>query len=290
MNDHNEGDLARMSIGEHLRELRLRLIWSLVALGVTCGLTLSFQKQLLYAMSWPHRVTMEELTAQKRAEQVELTKQLIGASPQDAVKIKAKIDRLEALITDYQRGLITGGYTEAFMAYLKLALIFGIFAASPIIAWQIWAFVAAGLYKGERKWVHRIAPFSLLLFIVGCLFGFFILIRYGLLYLAGYGDTDVMTPLFRLSDYLELVMTLTIVAGCLFELPLIMLFLSLIGLVPPSFWNKWRRHMIVAIVVLAAFLTPPDPVSLTLMALPLWFLYEFGFLLSWLCAREKKKA
>ena len=173
-------------------------------------------------------------------------------------------------------------YQETFIAFIKMAFIAAIFVGSPLIAYQLWAFVAAGLYKKERNWVWVFAPFSLLMFIGGCLFGYFVLIRYGLLFLASYADNfrDEITLSPSLSMYMSLVLTLTVVAGVIFELPLVMLFLSKIGLVPPGAWIKFARYMIVGIFLMAALLTPPDAVTQLLMAGPLLVLYILGIILS----------
>jgi sec-independent protein translocase protein TatC len=286
---NDESELARMTIGEHLRELRSRLIKAIWAFSACFILALVFQQELMKGITWPHRVTMASSVRRVEGEIQEHRKKAAdpAATAAEREEAAARIGDLERLLPDLRRGLVLPTFLTAFMAYMKLAFIAGVFAASPIIAWQLWAFVAAGLYRRERKWVYTFAPFSLLLFLAGCAFGFLVLIRYGLLFLAGYGDPVVMTPLFQLDSYLSLVLTLTIIMGALFELPLVMAFLSIVGLVEPRFWNQWRRHMIVAIVIVAAVLTPPDPVSQTLMAIPLWVLYELGVLFSFLLARRK---
>lgn len=255
MADAPAEELTRMSIGDHIAELRLRLIKALTAIAVFFGVALCFQDQLMWVMTRPHAWAMERM---------------------DATYGKGS----------GQAKLITLTYQEGFMAYMKLAFIASLFVSSPIVAYQLWAFVATGLYKTERKWVYVYAPFTMLLFVLGCLFGYFVLIRFGLGYLATYGDRELMQTGLTLSMYLSLVMTMTIVAGGIFELPIIMMFLSKVGLVEPRFWHKFRRHMIVVIFIIAALLTPPDVVTQLLMAAPLLILYEFGVALAYLTTRK----
>ena len=242
-----------MSIGDHLAELRVRLIKALAIVLVCFVVALCFQDRLMWVMTRPHAWAMDRLASEGGTAQTKL---------------------------------LTLTYQEGFMAYMKLSFIASIFVASPAVAYQIWAFVAAGLYKGERKWVFVFAPFTLLLFVAGCLFGYFVLIRFGLGYLATYGDPNLMQTGLTLSMYLSLVMTMTIVAGAIFELPIVMLFLSKVGLVKPNFWHKFRRYMIVVIFIVAALLTPPDVVTQLLMAGPLLVLYEIGVGLAYLTARK----
>jgi sec-independent protein translocase protein TatC len=171
-------------------------------------------------------------------------------------------------------GFFTGGPADPAMAVMKLAFIAGLFAASPVIAWQIWAFVRAGLYRHERRYVESFAPASFLLFILGCATGYFVLIPYTLYGLASF--LPDVAPVYSFSDYLSFVMVLTLVLGAVFQLPLVMVFLSRVGLVPPARWGRWRRSAVAINVILAAVVSPPDVVSMVLFALPLLALYEVG--------------
>lgn len=247
-------ELTRMSIGDHLAELRSRLIKAVAIVAACFGVALLFQDELMWVVTRPHVWAMEQVERER---------------PGSA-----------------QAKLLTLTYQESFMAYMKLAFIGSLFVSSPAVAYQLWAFVAAGLYKTEQKWVYVFAPFTLLLFLGGCVFGYFVLIRYGLGFMATYGDPSLMQTGLTLSMYLNLVMTLTIVTGVIFELPIVMLFLSKVGLVEPRFWHKFRRYMIVVIFIVAALLTPPDVVTQLLMAGPLLVLYEIGVGLAYLTTRK----
>jgi sec-independent protein translocase protein TatC len=131
-------------------------------------------------------------------------------------------------------------------AVMKLSAIVGFFFASPYIARQLWGFVSEGLYRHERRHVAAFAPVSFLLFVLG------------------------------IGEYLGFVLTLTIVLGLIFQLPMVMVFLTKVGLVPSRSYRDWRKHAIVANIALAAVLSPPDLMSMAVFALPLLILYELG--------------
>ena len=159
---------------------------------------------------------------------------------------------------------------------MKLACIVGIFVGSPYVARELWGFVAAGLYRDERRYVKAFAPTSFLLFVLGCVFGYFILIPYALYAMVTMMPLDKVEPIVNIGDYLGLVLTLTILLGVVFQLPLVMVFLTKVGLVAPARWRSWRKAAIVVSVVVAAFLAPPDLLSMVVFVLPLLVLYEIG--------------
>jgi Tat protein translocase TatC len=238
-----------MTFGEHLEELRWRLLKSLVALAVTFAAAVYFYQELVAFIVQPHYRAIAWMN-------------LSPEQAKDAV-------------------LIAGSYTRPIWAAMKLAFIVGLFAASPVIAWQIWRFVAAGLYPRERRYVTRYAPVSFLLFIGGCVFGYLVLIPYGLYGMGQMFQFKDIKPMYVLTDYLDLVMGLTIITGVIFQLPLIMGFLTAIGLTTAKSWLKWIRFAIVAIFVAAAILTPtPDVFTQLLLAIPLLFLYGVGIAFS----------
>jgi len=149
------------------------------------------------------------------------------------------------------------------------------------------AFVGAGLYRKERKYVLVFALPSFLLFTAGCVFGYFVMIPYGLWGLAQLLDPAEIEPVFSFSPYLSLVLLLTIIMGAIFEVPLVMLFLVKVGLVEPATYTRGRKFAIVAMFVIAAVLTPPDVITQIIMAIPLVLLYELGVILSKLAVRRR---
>jgi sec-independent protein translocase protein TatC len=247
---------VRMTFGEHLEELRWRLVKSLVALLVMFVVAAVFYEDLVKFVLKPHFKVMEWLNVDPAKSQ-----------------------------------LITSSYTKPMWAMMKLSFIVGLFAASPIIAWQIWGFVASGLYARERKYVVRYAPFSFLLFIGGCIFGYYILIPYGLYGLAQITNIPQVSPTYVITDYLDLVMGLTIVTGAIFQLPLVMAFTTAIGLTTWRTWIRWIKFAVVAIFIGAAILTPtPDVFTQLLLAIPLLLLYGLGIGLSALIGPSKRPA
>jgi sec-independent protein translocase protein TatC len=170
---------------------------------------------------------------------------------------------------------------------MKLAFIVALFVSSPWIGYQLWAFVSAGLYKNERKYVVIFAPISFALFCIGCIFGFTILTPLSLYGLANMLDLSIVSPTYSFSEYLSLVMKLTIMLGAIFQLPLLMVFFAKIGLVEPKTYNEWRRAAIIGNVVFAALITPADVLTMLLVMVPLLLLYEIGVIFSFLLARKR---
>jgi len=168
---------------------------------------------------------------------------------------------------------------EAFIANIKIAFFGGLFLASPFVIYQIWKFVSAGLEKNEKKYVLMFGPVSFIFFVLGAGFGYFIIIPIGINFLLGFA-TDFVTPMITISKYISFVGALTFAFGAIFQLPLVSLFLTKIGVVTPAFLSSKRRHAIVFIFIAAALLTPPDAITQCLMAVPLIVLYEIGIILS----------
>ena len=177
---------------------------------------------------------------------------------------------------------------EAFGVYVKASLLVGVLLASPWLFYQIWAFVAAGLYRHERKYVLMYLPFSLGLFLLGAALAFFVVFEPVLDFLLSWNRTVGIDPDPRINEWLGFVMMLPVGFGVSFQLPLVMLFLERIGVVSvQSYWKQWRIAVLV-IFVLAALLTPPDPYSMMLMACPLSFLYFGGIMLCKLLPHHRK--
>jgi sec-independent protein translocase protein TatC len=169
-----------------------------------------------------------------------------------------------------------------------VAVIFGIFLALPLVLYELWKFVGAGLYPHEQKYVVTLLPFSLGLFVGGALFGYFGLIPVGLEFLAGWGIEDVDLNI-TLGSYVGLFFTLTLILGLVFQTPLVMIFLAKIGIVDVQGFRKARRVAIFVGVCLAVVLTPPDPFSWSLMAAPMILLYEVGIVACRFLERRKPR-
>lgn len=177
--------------------------------------------------------------------------------------------------------------TEAFMTYLKVAGYAGLVVALPIVAWQFWRFIMPGLYPKERKAVGPIVVFTVICFLVGALFSYFLIIPFGLKFLLSY-QTDFLIANITIGKYLGFVVTLLLVFGLVFELPVLAYFLSLIGILTPEFLRKKRRYGILIIFIVAAILTPPDAFTQLMLAIPLLILYEISIWVSAAVQRKRK--
>jgi Tat protein translocase TatC len=244
---------VRMTFGEHIEELRKRLLKSLIFLLVAVFACMAYYDELVTFITRPHVDAMTRL-GQKNYE------------------------------------LMPGSYGGPILAVMKLAFIVSLFVSSPFIGYQIWSFVGAGLYKHEKKYVLAFAPVSFALFTLGCVFGYLHLIPVCLWGLAKSMSFkhSIISNQYLFSDYLSLVLTLTIVLGAVFQLPLVMVFVTKVGLVEPRFWNQWRRAAVIANVLFAAVVTPADIFTMVMVAVPMLALYEVGVVFSYLFARRKK--
>jgi sec-independent protein translocase protein TatC len=178
------------------------------------------------------------------------------------------------------------GTYESFGVYVKASLLAGILLASPWIFYQIWHFVAAGLYPHERHYVHMYLPFSLGLFLLGAALAFFVVFEPVLKFLLSFNRSLGIAPEPRINEWLGFVLWLPVGFGIGFQLPLVMLFLERIGVFTVKNYLKQWRIAVLAIFVVAAILTPPDPSSMLLLAGSLTFLYFGGVLLCKLLPRK----
>ncbi len=183
------------------------------------------------------------------------------------------------IVDDPRRDLISTQITGGFMVYIKAALVVGIVAASPLIFYCIWNFVAAGLYPHERHYVYVFLPFSILLFLAGAALAFFGAIYYVLDFLFMFYEWLDVTPYPVINDWLGFILILPIGFGISFQLPLVMLFLERIGLFTVEIFLKQWRMAVLVICIISTVLTPADPQSMILMAVPLVFLYFGGIAL-----------
>lgn len=165
---------------------------------------------------------------------------------------------------------------EMFVTYLKLAFLAAVFLSSPWILLQIWLFVSPGLYKREKRWVAPFVIFGTLFFVSGGLFAFYVVLPLGFKYLVSMLPTTVEAQ-YSVSSYFSLVTQLMIAFGVVFELPLIMWILAIVGIVQAQSYSRFRKYWIVIAFVIAAILTPPDPFTQTLMAIPLLAFFELGY-------------
>jgi sec-independent protein translocase protein TatC len=239
-------DDVHLSLRDHLMELRKRLKWAVFWLGIGFAATYYWSQQIFHFMMRP----------------------VLKALPEG------------------EKALHFASSVEPFLIYLKVALYAGIFVASPGILWQLWAFIAPGLYRKEKR---AVLPFVLAatgFFVAGAAFGYLVILPPAFEFLINSAGPDIK-PVLMMDDQLGLVMMLLMAFGIIFELPLILTFLTMIGLVDHKFLGKYRRHAIVVNTIIAAIITPTgDPFNLALMAVPMMLCYELGVLGSWLFRKK----
>ena len=178
--------------------------------------------------------------------------------------------------------------TEAFWTYMKVAMIMGVFIATPVILWNVWAFVAPGLHKHERKYAVPFILVGSFLFLAGGAFALFVIIPFAINFLVSFGQEQGLKPMITISSYIDFIIKFTLAFGVVFELPVVITLLSMLGLVTPQFLSKNRKYAILINFIIAAVLTPtPDVVNQTLMAGPLCILYELGIVSARIFGRKK---
>jgi sec-independent protein translocase protein TatC len=163
--------------------------------------------------------------------------------------------------------------TEAFFVNLKVAFYAGLFLSTPLILFQVWKFVAPGLYEHERRYSYPFMLISTALFLVGGVFAYVVMLPITLHFLISQG-AELWQPNITLSNYLSFCMRLILAAGLIFEFPVLMYFLAKVGVVTPEFLVKNRKYAVLATFVVSAVLTPPDVFSQVLLAVPLFLLFE----------------
>lgn len=168
---------------------------------------------------------------------------------------------------------------EAFFVTLKVCLLAGIIISCPFTAYQIWKFISSALKTTERKFVAIYVPVTFLLFLIGVLFGFMIVLPAGLKFLLNFAGT-ALTPMITADKYVSFVFLILLVFGVSFQLPLVMRVMTSLGIVEKSALKSGRRYAVVAIFVISALLTPPDVFTQIALALPIILLYEIGLLFS----------
>lgn len=182
--------------------------------------------------------------------------------------------------------MIATSLISPFMAPLKLSLFVALFIAMPYVLYQVWAFVAPGLYKREKRFAVPLMVSSIVLFYCGVAFAYFVVFPLMFAFLTTTAPTGVQV-MTDISNYLDFVLLLFFAFGIAFEMPVATVLLAATGMVRVETMTKNRGYVILGIFVIAAFLTPPDALSQTAMALPMWFLYEIGIVMSRILLRER---
>lgn len=204
---------------------------------------------------------------------------LIAAAFDDYVT-PPELDLVDLTLWEKKQAVVQSlGPQEAFMIWLKAGFITGLILSSPWVFWQIWMFVAAGLYPHEKNYVYIYLPFSLVLFLAGAALAFFFVFKPVLNFLFWYNQQMNIAPDMRISDWISFVLYVPLGFGLAFQLPLVMLFINRLGLVTIDFYTSNWRISILVIAIVSMVLTPADPISMLLMAVPLTCLYFLGIAL-----------
>ena len=172
-----------------------------------------------------------------------------------------------------------------FSTHVWVSLIAGFILAFPYVLYEVWRFVKPGLHRSERKYSRGIIFFASLLFMLGVLFGYYLIVPLSVQFLGSYTVSAEVTNLIDLNSFITTVSTVTLSTGLIFELPILVYFLAKIGVITPDWMRKYRRHAFVVTLILAAIITPPDISSQVLVAFPIVLLYELSIKI---CARVVK--
>ncbi len=169
--------------------------------------------------------------------------------------------------------------------YLQVAIIAGIILSLPNLFYQLWKFIAPALKKNERKYILAVVIFSTLCFLSGIVFAYYVLLPLALQFVAQFG-TEAIKNNFAINEYMNIIISIMLGAGLVFELPMLSFFLTKLGILTPAFMRKYRRYALIIILFFAALLTPPDPVSQVILAVPLVLLYEISIFISKLSLKK----
>lgn len=238
----------QMSFLEHLEELRQRLLRSILSIFVGFGICFYFRDQIYAYLAKPLTDTLHSLN---------LPEKLVYTNP-----------------------------TDPFNLYIKLAIVGGIFVASPYILWQFWLFISPGLYRHEKRYVWPFVGLTSILFMSGGFFAYKMAFPAALRFLVEFGHN--FQPFITINEYWNLATTLLLGVGLVFELPIVILVLSIFGIVTPKFLLRNFRYAVLLTAIVAAALAPtPDWTTLFMFWIPMVGLYIFSIGLSWLVYLKK---
>lgn len=173
--------------------------------------------------------------------------------------------------------------------FIWICILSGFILAFPFILWEVWKFISPALYTNEKKNAKVFIFFSSLLFFLGVLFGYFVVIPMSVNFVATFTVSDMVKNQFTLDSYIGMVKTSVLASGLFFELPIIIYFLTKLGLVSPNFLRTYRKYAIVLVLIIAAIVTPPDVVSQTIVAIPMLLIYEASIWISVFVHKKEKE-
>jgi sec-independent protein translocase protein TatC len=243
-------ELPRMSLLQHLEELRKRIIISALAI-IGCFLACWWKADYIFGLM--QKPIVKALTAHH------LDTQLVYTAP-----------------------------TEPFNIYMKVGMVAGIFVASPIVLYQVWLFIAPGLFRNEKRYVLPFMFSTVALFLAGGIFGYVMVYPAALDFLIGYGEQ--FRPMITITEYTDLFLTIIVGLGVVFEMPILIFFLALMGIVDAGFLWRNFRYSILIIFIIAAIVTPTtDILNMCIFAAPMIVLYLFSIGVAWLVHPKRRK-
>lgn len=261
---------SEMSFLEHLEELRWHIIRSFIAIFVFA------------IVAFVNKTVVFDKIILAPKEQNFLTNRLL-------CKVGKELNLPQLCVSARHFELKNIFMSGQFTAHIKISIIAGIILAFPYIFFEFWRFLRPALYQNERKYARGSVFYVSILFITGVLFGYYIIAPMSVAFLGSYTVSETVGNEINLMSYVTTITNLSLLSGIIFELPVIIYFLSKIGLVTPSFLKKYRRHAIVVILVIAAIITPSaDILTQLLVSVPLVFLYEIGISVSARVLRKKE--
>lgn len=308
--DPPQEELVRMSFGEHLDELRKRLWRALLAVIVACLIFMPMHNQVLDIVIGPYRI----LWRQNFVDYVARVEARVHDREQKGLEILKPDQECISWLREYKDSILDGSFpteyvhwipqhtgfnvpyslvatggVDDFFVYMMASLVFALAIASPVVIWQIWAFIAAGLYQRERRAFQLFFPFMMALLLGGVLFGYFVVVPFGLGFLIKMMNADQVSPLLSVSQYFSLLFFMTTALGVVFQLPVVMVALQKVGILTHATMKRHWRWVILVICIISAVLTPtPDPITMFLVASPAMLLYLLGLVLT--ARMQKRKA
>ncbi|MGC1455974.1 MAG: twin-arginine translocase subunit TatC [Nitrospirota bacterium] len=256
-------DEFRMSFWSHLTELRKRIVYSAIAIGIGFIVCFNYSEDILGLLLLPMNSTMTYHT----------TYPFLHFEPNKT-----------------SQDLYFTTLIEPIMSHLKIGFIAGIMLMVPVILYQIWKFISPGLLPRERKYAGQFVFFATAFFFVGVLFCFFLLLPFAVQFLVTY-KTEHLKAIIKLADYIDFTLKFMLASGAVFELPLVMIILGRMGIINPNVLTKFRKYAFLISFIIGGIVTPtPDVFNMTIMSLPIYFLYELGILGVRFFGRKKKPA
>ncbi len=285
----DEVEESRMGLGEHLTELRMRLIRCVGVMVVAFCVLYAYRFSVLDIVKGPQ----QRASIMLREEHSERTQLGFEQRIKDGEIAINGSEFSEEVNLQFERGwpktwvlLPSAGPSQemfifqadgGFFLLMRICFWLALFITGPFIIWETWGFIASGLYTAEKRMAYAYFPVSLILFFGGVLFGYFVMIPYALFFLnLDSLNLEGFEVKMGVDYYLGFLKGLSLALGFVFQLPIVMVAMTRLGLVDPASYAKFRKHTLVAALVVGALLTPPDPITQLLMAGPVIALYEIG--------------